>query len=339
MQEKIVELQSLLQNPKDIVITVHRGPDGDALGSALALYSVLSQLGHSVTVISPNNYASFLYWMKGNEDIVVFSDQEEKAIDITNNADLIFLLDFNNLSRTGEYTEVIREASAKKIMIDHHQDPDFEAADIVISDTKYCSTSQLLFEVIESLGHKHLINKDVAECLYTGIMTDTGSFKFSSVTSRTHRVVAQLLDVGADNAKVHDLIYDNYSTERTRLLGYCLNNKMQIFQDLNSAVLSLSEEELKRFNFNKGDTEGFVNYALAIKGIIFAVFITEKEGLVKLSLRSKGGFKVNEIAKKYFSGGGHMNAAGGISDLSLEETIEKVISIFKEYKNELITNK
>ncbi len=339
MQEQIVELQSLLQNPKDIVITVHRGPDGDALGSALALYSVLTQSGHSVTVISPNNYASFLYWMKGNEDIVVFSDQEEKAIDITNNADLIFLLDFNNLSRIGEYTEVVRESSAKKIMIDHHQDPDFDAADIVISDTKYCSTSQLLFEVIESLGHKHLINKDVAECLYTGIMTDTGSFKFSSVSSRTHRVVAQLLDAGADNAKVHDLIYDNYSTERTRLLGYCLNNKMQIFQDLNSAVLSLSEEELKRFNFKKGDTEGFVNYALAIKGIIFAVFITEKEGLVKLSLRSKGGFKVNEIAKKYFSGGGHMNAAGGISDLSLEGTIEKVISIFKKYKNELITNK
>ena len=211
MQEQIVELQSLLQNPKDIVITVHRGPDGDALGSALALYSVLTQSGHSVTVISPNNYASFLYWMKGNEDIVVFSDQEEKAIDITNNADLIFLLDFNNLSRIGEYTEVVRESSAKKIMIDHHQDPDFDAADIVISDTKYCSTSQLLFEVIESLGHKHLINKDVAECLYTGIMTDTGSFKFSSVTSRTHRVVAQLLDAGADNAKVHDLIYDNYS--------------------------------------------------------------------------------------------------------------------------------
>ena len=339
MKEKIVELQSLLQNPKDIVITVHRGPDGDALGSALALYSILSQLGHSVTVISPNNYASFLYWMKGNEDIVVFTEQEEKAIDITKNADLIFLLDFNNLSRIGEYTEVIREASAKKIMIDHHQDPDFEAADIVISDTKYCSTAQLLFEVIESLGYNHLINKDVAECIYTGIMTDTGSFKFSSVTSETHKVVAQLIDAGADNAKVHDLIYDNYSLERTKLLGYCLNNKMQIFQDLNSAVLSLSEEELKRFNFKKGDTEGFVNYALAIKGVIFAVFITEKEGLVKLSLRSKGDFKVNEIAKKYFSGGGHMNAAGGISDLSVEETIEKVISIFKEYKNELITNK
>ena len=339
MQEKIVELQSLLQNPKDIVITVHRGPDGDALGSALALYSILSQLGHSVTVISPNNYASFLCWMKGNGDIVIFTEQEEKAIDITNNADLIFLLDFNNLSRTGEYTEVIREASAKKIMIDHHQDPDFEAADIVISDTKYCSTAHLLFEVIESLGYKHLINKDVAECIYTGIMTDTGSFKFSSVNSGTHRVVAELLDAGADNAKVHDLIYDNYSLERTKLLGYCLNNKMQIFQDMNSAVLSLSEEELKRFNFKKGDTEGFVNYALAIKGIIFAVFITEKEGVVKLSLRSKGDFKVNEIAKKYFNGGGHVNASGGISSLSLEKTIEKVISIFKEYQNELITNK
>lgn len=339
MQEKIEELQSLLQNPKDIVITVHRGPDGDALGSALALYGVLSQLGHSVTVVSPNNYASFLYWMKGNENVVIFTEQEEKSTEITNNADLIFLLDFNNLSRIGEYTDVVRDASAKKIMIDHHQDPDFEVADIVISDTRYCSTAQLLFEVIENLGYKHLINKDVAECLYAGIMTDTGSFKFSSTTSETHRVVAELIDAGTDNAGVHDLIYDNYSPERTKLLGYCLNKKMQIFQNFNSAVLSLTEEELKRFNFKKGDTEGFVNYALAIKGIIFAVFITEKEGVVKLSLRSKGGFKVNEIAKKYFSGGGHVNASGGVSDLSVEETIEKVISIFKEYKNQLITNK
>ena len=338
MQKRISELKQLLQNQKDIVITIHRGPDADALGSALALSSVLKQLNHNVTVISPNDYASFLYWMKGNEDVVVFTEQTDKAIEITNNADLIFLLDFNDLSRIGEYTETVRNSTATKIMIDHHQEPNLNDADIIISDVTSCSTAQLLFEVLEGLSLKNLINKDVAECVYAGIMTDTGSFKYSSTTSKTHRVIAELIDFGANNSNVHDLVYDNYSEDRTKLLGYCLNDKLQIFPDLNSAIISLNEEELDRFNFKKGDTEGVVNYALAIKGIKFAVFIAEKEGKVKLSLRSKGDFKVNEIAKKYFSGGGHVNASGGISDRSVEGTIKKVIEVFEEYKNELLTN-
>jgi len=339
MQEKISELKSLLQNPKDIVITVHRGPDGDALGSALALSDILSQLKHRVTVISPNDYASFLYWMKGNEKVLIFTEEVDKTTEITNNADLIFLLDFNSLSRIGEYKETVKNSSAKRIMIDHHQDPNLEDADIIISDPSSCSTAQLLFEVLENLGYKNLINKDVAECIYAGIMTDTGSFKFSSTTSKTHKIIAELIESGAENSKVHDLIYDNYSEDRTKLLGYCLNDKLQIFPELHSAVISLTEEELNKFNFKKGDTEGVVNYALAIQGIRFAVFITEKEGMVKLSLRSKGSFKVNGIAKKYFNGGGHMNASGGVSDISVKETVQKVIGIFEEYKHELITNK
>ena len=338
MQEKLKELKLLLQNKKNIVITIHRGPDADALGSALALSDVLKQLNHNVTVVSPNDYASFLYWMKGNNEVVVFTEQTEKAIEITNNADLIFLLDFNDLSRIGEYTETVKNSSSTKIMIDHHQDPNMNDADLVFSDTSSCSTAQLLFEILDGLSFKSMINKDVAECIYAGIMTDTGSFKYSSTTSKTHMVISELIDAGAENSKVHDLIYDNYSEDRTKLLGYCLNDKLQIFPELNSAIISLTEEELDRFNFKKGDTEGVVNYALAIKGIIFAVFIAEKEGKVKLSLRSKGDFKVNEIAKKYFSGGGHMNASGGISDRSVEGTVKKVIEVFEEYKNELLTN-
>jgi len=338
MQEKLNELKLLLQNKKNIVITIHRGPDADALGSALALSDVLKQLNHNVTVVSPNDYASFLYWMKGNNEVVVFTEQTEKAIEITNNADLIFLLDFNDLSRIGEYTETVKNSSSTKIMIDHHQEPNMNDADLVFSDTSSCSTAQLLFEILDGLSFKSMINKDVAECIYAGIMTDTGSFKYSSTTSKTHKVISELIDTGAENSKVHDLIYDNYSEDRTKLLGYCLNDKLQIFPELNSAIISLTEEELDRFNFKKGDTEGVVNYALAIKGIIFAVFIAEKEGKVKLSLRSKGDFKVNEIAKKYFSGGGHMNASGGISDRSVEGTVKKVIEVFEEYKNELLTN-
>lgn len=332
MKEKLNELKLLLQNKKNIVITIHRGPDADALGSALALSDVLKQLNHNVTVVSPNDYASFLYWMKGNNEVVVFTEQTEKAIEITNNADLIFLLDFNDLSRIGEYTETVKNSSSTKIMIDHHQDPNMNDADLVFSDTSSCSTAQLLFEILDGLSFKSMINKDVAECIYAGIMTDTGSFKYSSTTSKTHMVISELIDAGAENSKVHDLIYDNYSEDRTKLLGYCLNDKLQIFPELNSAIISLTEEELDRFNFKKGDTEGVVNYALAIKGIIFAVFIAEKEGKVKLSLRSKGDFKVNEIAKKYFSGGGHMNASGGISDRSVEGTVKKVIEVFEEYK-------
>lgn len=338
MHEKIVKIKSVLQNSKNIVITVHRSPDGDALGSALALSNILTQLSHKVTVISPNSYASFLSWMNGNDDILIYKDNEKESIKATINADVIFILDFNHLSRLGDYSKVVMESKAYKIMIDHHQDPDLAIADVIISDSNSSSTCQLLYNVIDNLGFKKLINKDIAECLYAGIITDTGSFKFSSTTSETHMIVSQLIDFGADNSKIHDLIYDNFTPDRINLLGYCLNKKMKIFKNYNSAVISLNDDDLKRFNFKKGDTEGVVNYALSVKDIIFAVFIVEKEGVVKLSLRSKGKFKVNEIAKKYFSGGGHLNAAGGISNLSVVETEQKVIDIFKKYKNELLIN-
>ncbi|MEE2699923.1 MAG: bifunctional oligoribonuclease/PAP phosphatase NrnA [Bacteroidota bacterium] len=335
MQEKVKALKNLLNEKKNIVITVHRGPDGDAMGAALGLYNMLSQLNHSVTVITPNDYASFLHWLPGNEDVIIFKEQERRATEITKKADVIFLLDFGQISRLDSYAEVVNNATAKKVMIDHHQDPDENIADILFSDVTACATAQLLFEIIENLSYSHLINKNVAECLYTGIMTDTGSFKYASTTEKTHHIIANLIDKGADNSKIHDLVYDKFSENRMKLLGYCLNQKLQILKENKAAIIALNAEELERFNFQKGDTEGIVNYALMIEDIICAAFIAEKEGVVKLSLRSKGNFKVNEIAKKYFNGGGHMNAAGGISDMSVGETIDKLKTIFKNNKAEI----
>ena len=337
MIETAKELKKVLNTAKNIVITTHRGPDGDAMGSSLGLCNLLVQLGHTVTVITPNEYANFLHWLPGNDDVIIYEGNEEKADEITANADLIFLLDFSHLSRIATFTDAVKKSKATKVMIDHHQDPDRDIAELIFSDTTACSTAQLVFEVMEAMEMTSYLNKEIAECLYVGIMTDTGSFKYASTTAKTHHVIAELINAGAKNAKIHDLIYDNSSANRIKLLGYCLNEKLRLYPENNAAIISLTAEELERFEFKKGDTEGFVNYALAIEGIKFAIFIAEKDGLVKLSLRSKGNFKVNEIAGKYFSGGGHMNASGGIYEASVNETIKKVEQIINEYKTELNT--
>jgi len=329
------QLKELISSPKKIVITTHRGPDGDAMGSSLGLYHLLKQLGHTVSVITPNEYASFLHWIPGNKEVIIYEGNEKSADVITAEADLIFLLDFSDLRRISPFTDAVSKSNATKIMIDHHQDPDRDIAELIFSDTTACSTAQLVYEVIDAMEMTTYLNKEIAECLYVGIMTDTGSFKYASTTAKTHHIVADLMAAGAENAKIHDLIYDNSSANRIKLLGYCLNEKLRLYPENNSAIISLTDEELKRFDFQKGDTEGIVNYALAIKGIKFAAFIAEKDGMVKLSLRSKGSFKVNLIAGKYFSGGGHMNAAGGISQVSVNETIKKIEQIINDYKNEL----
>jgi len=334
MQENISKLKNLLSTQKQIVVTTHRGPDGDAMGSALAMFHFLKELGHIVNVIIPNLHPEFLHWMSGNKHVLVFEEDEELANKITQNADLIFLLDFNHLSRISDFSDTVSLTDVTKILIDHHQNPDTSIADIIFSDSKACSTAQMIYEIIDALGFRNYINKEIAECLYVGIMTDTGSFKYPSTNAKTHRVVSDLIEMGIDTSRIHDLIYDNSSSNRINLLGYCLYKKLLLYPKNNSAILSLSSDELDRFQFKKGDTEGFVNFALGIKGIRFAAFIVEKEGVVKLSLRSKGNIKVNEIASKYFNGGGHVNAAGGISSVSINETIK----ILEEIINNYITN-
>ena len=335
MKEKALKFRDLLSQKRNIVITTHRGPDGDAMGSSLALYNLLINLDHDVTVITPNDYASFLHWMPGNDNVIEYNGNEELAKSITEKAELLIMLDFNSKNRLDNYSDTVFNLNTYKILIDHHQDPDMEIADLIFSDPDSCSTAQLLFEVLDSMDLKDKINQEIAECLYTGIMTDTGSFKYSSTTSTTHNIIAQLINMGARSSMIHDLVYDNSSADRIKLLGYCINDKLLLYLENNSAIISLTNEELKKFNFKKGDTEGIINYALAIKDIIFAAFIVEREGVVKLSLRSKGDFKVNIIANKYFNGGGHTNAAGGISSVNVDKTIKKVEEIINNYKEEL----
>ena len=327
------QLKALISTPKKIVITTHRGPDGDAMGSSLGLFHLLKQLGHTVNVITPNKYAEFLHWLPANKDVIIYEGNEVAADEITAECDMIFLLDFSDLRRIDPFNKTISKSTATKIMIDHHQDPDRDIANLIFSDTTACSTAQLVYEIIDAMGMKTYLNKEIAESLYTGIMTDTGSFKYPSTTAKTHNIIAELITAGAENSKIHDLIYDNSSANRIKLIGYCLNRKLILYPKNNSAIISLTAEELKQFKFKKGDTEGIVNYALAIKGINFATFIAEKDGLVKLSLRSKGNIKVNEIAKEHFQGGGHTNASGAISQVSVDDTIIILEKIIKNLNN------
>ncbi len=324
--EELGQLKSFLSTPRRIVITTHKGPDGDAMGSSLALSSYLKLKGHEVTVITPNNYPSFLTWMKGNDEVIEYCFHEQKAKKITNKAELIFCLDFNTLSRIDTFAPVVESSNALKVLIDHHQQPD--TFDFNFSDTSACSTAQLIYEFLEMLGDLDFINQDIAECLYAGIMTDTGNFRFNSVTSKTHQIVSVLLEKGVRNDWVYDKIHDNNSINRIKLLGYCLNEKLEVLPAVNAAYISLNAEELKRFNFQKGDTEGVVNYALSIKGVKVAAFFVERDGIIKISFRSKGDISVNQLSRDHFGGGGHINAAGGAStDMNTAiQTFKKVIS-------------
>ncbi|MBT8185377.1 MAG: bifunctional oligoribonuclease/PAP phosphatase NrnA [Eudoraea sp.] len=333
--EDVKAVKQLLSERQKIVIVPHKNPDGDAIGSSLGLCHFLNNLGHDAVVISPNDYPKFLKWMPGNEFIVNFEKDNGLAIDLTARAALIFTLDFNHLSRIGQMQESLKEASAEFIMIDHHQEPADYAA-ITYSDVSMSSTCEMVYNFIEALGGADDITPEIANCLYAGIMTDTGSFKFSSTTSRTHRVIAELIDKGADNTLVHHNIFDSNSSDRVRLLGCALGN-MVLLKEYNTAYITLSQEELDAHNYKKGDTEGFVNYGLTVEGIRFAVIFIEnsEEGIIKISFRSYGNFSVNDFAREHFGGGGHINAAGGKSEISMEATTTRFRELLKKYKDQL----
>ena len=322
-KEEILAIQNLLATPKKIAIIPHRSPDGDAMGSTLALYHFLLKLNHKPVVISPNDFPNFLAWLPSAETVLIYENDRENCNKILNEAELVFTLDFNALHRTGEMEQVLNKLSAPMIMIDHHQKPDSYAT-VTYSDTAIGSTCEMIYNLISFLDKKTLIDKTIATCIYTGITTDSGSFRFPSTTSTTHRIVAELIDLGIDNSEIHNLLFDDNSSNRLQLLGRALQN-IKVFPEYKTSYITLSQKELDEFHYQKGDTEGIVNYGLTIKGINFAaIFIEHKdENIIKISFRSQGSFDVNQFARENFNGGGHINAAGGKSYESMKATTNK----------------
>ncbi len=333
--QNLEAFKSLINTPQKVVITTHHKPDADALGSSLGLAGFLKKKGHEVTVITPTDYAQFLYWMKGNEEVIIYNEGKEKESEtLVEQADLIFCLDFSSLKRINELGELVRKSEAKKVLIDHHLEPE-DFAEFEHWSTNAAATAELVYDLICQLGEKELIDKDIAESLYAGIMTDTGSFKHPNTTENVFMTCAKLIGHGADTSKVSKLVYDTNSVNRVRFLGYALYEKLKIIDEYHTAYFAVSAEELKEFHSKTGDTEGLVNYALSIEGIKFAAVIIDRTEAVKMSFRSIGDFSVNEFARAHFSGGGHKNAAGGISHESLTDTIEKFEGLLKDYSEEL----
>ena len=325
--QDIEAVRELLASPKKITIIPHRNPDGDAMGSTLGLYHFLMQKGHEATVMVPNEFPDFLAWLPSSETVKVFERDRETCTKILEESELIFTLDFNTLSRTGDQmTEVLQWLTVPFVMIDHHQNPD-DYAVVTFSDTSYGSTCEMIYHFIKGLGETGRINKTIASCLYTGIVTDSGSFRYPSTTGTTHRIAAEFIDLGIDNSAIHSLLFDNHSHNRVQILARALQN-MQVLPAYKTSYTALSQDELNSFGHSKGDTEGIVNYGLSMKDIVFTAMFTENkdEGIIKISFRSKGDFDVNQYARKHFSGGGHINAAGGKSTDSLEGTIKKFIA-------------
>lgn len=334
---KINELKEFLQTPKKIVLVPHKNPDGDAIGASLALYHYFNLKGHSATVVAPNDYPGFLKWLPQSQNVFKFDSQNRQSKNAIDEAEIIFLLDFNALHRVGDDMQNTLETfTGIFAMIDHHQEPD-SIAKYLFSDTSICSTCQMVYHFIDAMQETNLINSEIATCLYTGIMTDTGSFRFPATTSTTHRIIADLIDKGADNARIHNNVYDTNSYGRLQLLGRALSN-LVVIENLKTAYITLSQRDLDEFNFEKGDTEGVVNYALSVEGIVFAAIFIEDvdQQIIKISLRSKGSFCVNKFAREHFDGGGHTNAAGGKTKISLDATISKFLSILPNYQYQLL---
>lgn len=333
----INQIFPLLSESRKIVITFHQKPDADALGSALALYHFLLQFHHEVTVISPTNWADFLNWMPGVENVLEYEQESEASEKAMNEAKWLFCLDFNTLSRTKNMESALAGMQCTKILIDHHRQPQEEVFDYGISDTEKSSTAEMIYDFIVESGHRDKINAPAAQCLYAGVMTDTGSFRFRSTTASVHRMVADLKDGGLEHSMIHENLFDNYLESRFRFIGHTLMKRLEVFYEYNAALISIQQKDLIRFNVKTGDTEGLVNYPLSIKGIRLAAIIIDRGDERKSSFRSKCGFDVNSFARKYFNGGGHFNAAGGHNSEPLDEVKAKFMQALEENK-ELLNN-
>ncbi|WP_294244957.1 bifunctional oligoribonuclease/PAP phosphatase NrnA [uncultured Chryseobacterium sp.] len=318
---ELLEINTLLAPENRIVILTHYNPDGDAIGSGLGLKHYLKAKGIHAELIVPNDFPKFLKWMPEAKKVLIAEYKRKVAAELIADADVIFCLDFNAPSRIGLLGDWLTNAKAKKILIDHHQQP--EPFDFVYSDTVIPATCQMIYHFIEAMDDEKMVNREIAECLYTGIMTDTGGFRFRSTSADTHRIVANLIEKGADPSMITSNTWDTNTVSRLQLLALILG-RIEVVKDGKVAILYLTRDELKTYGFQKGDTEGFVNYGLSILGVKMAAFFMEDlyEDFIKISFRSKDDMDVNRFSRKYFSGGGHINAAGGKSDESLEGTIE-----------------
>jgi phosphoesterase RecJ-like protein len=336
--QNIRAFKDFMAQPRNVVIVTHHKPDADALGSSLGLAGYLKKKGHFVQVITPSDYPEFLHWMPGNEAVLAFDKSREAQIaQHIEEAEIIFCLDFSALNRIEDLTEFVRKSSARKVLIDHHLEPE-DFAEFNQWDARAASTAGLVFDLILELGDTEKIDSNIANCLYAGIMTDTGGFRHSNTRHEEFLIASELVRLGANPTKVSKLIYDTNSLERLRLMGFVLGEKLKVLPEYHTAYMTLSAEELKKFGSQTGDTEGFVNYGLSIKGVRLSVMIYERKDSIKLSFRSLGNFNVNELARKYFEGGGHKNASGGTSSTTLEQTLQKLLTILPEYKEKLTIN-
>ena len=320
----------LLDQPKKVVITMHQKPDGDAMGSTLGLYHFLNKFGHDCTVISPTNWATFLDWMPGCDKVLDYEARAGKADVLIDEADWIFCLDFNVLSRTKKMEEKLSSAKGERILIDHHQEPQTEVFAYGISDVDKSSTAEMVYDLIINSGNADKIDPVIGECLYAGVMTDTGSFRFPSTKASVHKMVYELKERGLEHSHVHEALYDNFLESRFRFIGHILLNRMEVFYEYNAALITIPQADLIKFNVKTGDTEGLVNFALSIQGIRLAAVIIDRGEERKSSFRSKGNFDVNTFARKYFNGGGHFNAAGGFNKETLDEVVQKFKAAIKE---------
>jgi phosphoesterase RecJ-like protein len=325
------EIENAVKNCKGlIIITTHHKPDADALGSSLGLYHALKSEGKVVHVITPTDFPKFLDWMPGRDLVINFEEEKSKAQELTESAEIVFCLDFNDLKRINEYGDIVENSDATKVMIDHHQEPkDFAKLQYHTIETS--STCELVYQWLSETSLKQYLNEEIASCLYAGIMTDTGGFRHGNTSSKTFRIAAELMDLGANNVSINQAILDQHSLRRFKLIGYSLFEKLRLLENNKVAILSLSSDELQQFNVKTGDTEGLVNYGLSISGVELSVLIIDRSVRVKMSFRSKTHFPCNQFAKEFFSGGGHYNAAGGQSELTLDETILKFENSLKQY--------
>ncbi len=331
--QALKEIFPELVNPRKIVITMHQKPDADAMGSTLGLYHFLIQFGHQVQVISPTNWARWLDWMPHVHSVLDYELHRTKADEALAAADWLFCLDFNHFGRTKLMAPKLAALNCKKILIDHHQEPDVVSFNYGESNTAKSSTCEMVYDFIVGSGHMDKINLFVAECLYAGVVADTGSFRFSSTHASVHHMVAFLKEMGLEHTKVHEALYDNFLENRLRFLGHVLSNRMEVFYELNTALVYITKTDLLKYNIKTGDTEGIVNYPLSIQGIKLVGFVVDRDEERKWSFRSKGNFDCNTFARKYFEGGGHFNAAGGRDPEGIEKTIQKFKYAISENKN------